>query len=81
MYTKTYTEKIVPVRFRVPSLGFFLSYQLVVSARLTYFILDLIGHVRNFVEQRQTLVHPLLNHMQVRHHLKNERGRVIRVLT
>lgn len=44
-----------------------------VSARLTNFILNLIGHIRNFVEQRQTLVHPLLDHTQVSHHLENER--------
>lgn len=42
------------------------------SDRLTNFILDLVGHIGDFVEQRQALVHPLLDHTQVGHHLKRE---------
>lgn len=36
---------------------------------LTNFILNLVCKVGHFVEQRQTLVHPLLDHVQVGHHL------------
>lgn len=43
------------------------------KTRLTDFILNLVGNVRYFVEQRQTLVHPLLDHAQVGHHLGSEK--------
>lgn len=39
------------------------------KTQLTDFILDLVGDVGNLVEQRQTLVHPLLDHTKVGHHL------------
>lgn len=39
------------------------------KTQLTDFILNLVGDVRNLVEQRQTLVHPLLDHTKVGHHL------------
>lgn len=45
------------------------------KTRLTDFILNLVGNIRYFVEQRQTLVHPLLDHAQVGHHLGLEKER------
>lgn len=43
------------------------------KTQLTDFILNLVGDVRNLVEQRQTLVHPLLDHTKVGHHLGLEK--------
>lgn len=63
---------MIPVAIWVPSLVSFQVQGTSGSDRLTNFILDLIGHIGNFVEQRQALVHPLLDHTQVGHHLKRE---------
>lgn len=43
------------------------------SVRRTDLIVELFSQSRNLVEQSQTLIHPLLDHMKVSVHLKSQK--------
>lgn len=38
----------------------------------TNFLLDFLGYIGHFVEQREALVPPFFNHMEMRHHLEGQ---------
>lgn len=43
--------------------------------KLTNLLLDILQHAWNFIQKRQGLVHPLLDHMQVGQHLRTKSQR------